>query len=155
MSTREFPLIRHTARVQPLEQQSRTMGGFSVWSHSSRLTALWALCDSFCVLLAAVLAARVYFGNFLQDESILRTQGMFSHTPWLTVFYFGWYCLSLILVSRRMHLYAPIQLRNTLHDQRLTIQACFTAGLLLSGALYLARGEVISRGVVLLTLAFT
>jgi exopolysaccharide biosynthesis polyprenyl glycosylphosphotransferase len=97
----------------------------------------------------------VYFGNFLQDDSILRTQGMFSHTPWPTLFYFCWYCLSLVLVSRRMHLYAPIQLRNTLHDQRLTIQACFTAGLLLSGALYFARGEIVSRGVVLLTLAFT
>jgi exopolysaccharide biosynthesis polyprenyl glycosylphosphotransferase len=131
------------------------MGGFTVWSHSSRVIALWALCDSFCVFLAALLAVRVYFGNFLQDESIFGTQGMFSRTPWLTLFYFCWYCLSLILVSRRMHLYAPIQLRNTLHDQRLTIQACFTAGLLLSGALYFARAEVISRGVVLLTLAFT
>jgi exopolysaccharide biosynthesis polyprenyl glycosylphosphotransferase len=80
---------------------------------------------------------------------------MFSRTPWLTAFYFGWYCLSLIVVSRRMHLYAPIQLRNMLHDQRLTIQACFTAGLLLAGALYIARGEIISRGVVLLTLIFT
>jgi exopolysaccharide biosynthesis polyprenyl glycosylphosphotransferase len=46
-------------------------------------------------------------------------------------------------------------LRNTLHDQRLTIQACFTAGLLLSGALYLGRGQEISRGVVILTIAFT
>jgi exopolysaccharide biosynthesis polyprenyl glycosylphosphotransferase len=126
-----------------------------VRSHSSRVTALWALCDSFCVFLAGVLAVSVYFGNFLQDDSILRTQGMFSHTPWPTLFYFCWYCLSLVLVSRRMHLYAPIQLRNTLHDQRLTIQACFTAGLLLSGALYFARGEIVSRGVVLLTLAFT
>ncbi len=63
--------------------------------------------------------------------------------------------LALILVSRRLHLYAPIQLRNTLHDQRLTIQACCTAGLLLSGALYLARGEVVSRAVVLLTIIFT
>jgi exopolysaccharide biosynthesis polyprenyl glycosylphosphotransferase len=156
MSTREFlPLIRHAHRVQPLEQRSRATGSFSVWSHSSRVTALWALCDSFCVFLAGVLAVRVYFGNFLQDDSILRTQGMFSHTPWLTLFYFCWYCLSLILVSRRMNLYAPIQLRNTLHDQRLTIQTCFTAGLLLSGALYFARGEIVSRGVVLLTLAFT
>jgi exopolysaccharide biosynthesis polyprenyl glycosylphosphotransferase len=126
-----------------------------MWSHSLRVTILWALCDSFCVLLAAIVAVRVYFGNFLQDHSILRMQGMFNHTPWLTLFYFSWYCLSLVLVSRRMHLYAPIQLRNTLHDQRLTIQACFTAALLLSGALYFARGEIVSRGVVLLTLAFT
>jgi exopolysaccharide biosynthesis polyprenyl glycosylphosphotransferase len=80
---------------------------------------------------------------------------MLSASPWLSLFYLCWFMLSLILVSRRLHLYAPIQLRNTLHDQRLTIQACFTAGLLLSGALYLGRGQEISRGVVILTIAFT
>ena len=73
---------------------------------------------------------------------------MLSASPWLSLFYLCWFMLSLILVSRRLHLYAPIQLRNTLHDQRLTMQACFTAGLLLSGALYLARGQEVSRGVV-------
>ena len=50
---------------------------------------------------------------------------------------------------------APCRLRNTLHEQRLTIQACLTAGLLLSGALYLVRGEVISRGVVIITVVAT
>src|ERR1700678_4658528 len=68
-----------------------------------------------------------------------------------------WACfiLSLILISKRYHLYGPIQMRNTLHEQRLTIQACLTAGLLLSGALYLVRGEVISRGVVIITVVAT
>jgi exopolysaccharide biosynthesis polyprenyl glycosylphosphotransferase len=37
----------------------------------------------------------------------------------------------------------------------MTIQACVTAGLLLAGALYLSRGEVVSRGVVVLTITFT
>ncbi len=63
--------------------------------------------------------------------------------------------LSLILVSKRYHLYGPMQMRNTLHEQRLTIQACLTAGLLLSGTLYLVRGEVISRGVVIITVVAT
>ncbi len=127
---------------------------FGVWAHSMRVTFLWALCDVLSVLLAAALAV-FYLGNYLADNSVFQTQGMFSRNPWLTTLYLGWFTLALILVSRRMHLYAPIQLRNTLHDQRMTIQACLTAGLLLSGALYFARGQVVSRGVVLLTIGFT
>ncbi|HEY1965279.1 MAG TPA: sugar transferase [Acidobacteriaceae bacterium] len=127
----------------------------SFWSHSARVAVFWALCDIFCVLVATTAAIRIYLGNFTSDESVFQTQSMLSASPWLSLFYLCWFILSLILVSRRLHLYAPIQLRNTLHDQRLTIQACFTAGLLLSGALYLGRGQEISRGVVILTIAFT
>ena len=127
----------------------------SFWSHSARVAVFWALCDMFCVLVATTAAIRIYLGNFTSDESVFQTQSMLSASPWLSLFYLCWFMLSLILVSRRLHLYAPIQLRNTLHDQRLTIQACFTAGLLLSGALYLGRGQEISRGVVILTIAFT
>ncbi|HEV3151857.1 MAG TPA: sugar transferase [Acidobacteriaceae bacterium] len=127
----------------------------SFWSQPARVAVFWALCDIFCVLVATAAAIRIYLGNFTSDASVFETQSMLSASPWLSLFYLCWFILSLILVSRRMHLYAPIQLRNTLHDQRLTIQACFTAGLLLSGALYLGRGQEISRGVVILTIAFT
>jgi len=76
---------------------------------------------------------------------------MFHSHPAILLGCLGWFILSLVLVSKRYHLYGPMQLRNTLHEQRLTIQACLTAGLLLSGALYLVRGEIISRGVVIIT----
>jgi len=106
-------------------------------------------------LIAAAAAVRLYLGNFLENDSVFQAQSMLSNSPWQSMFYLGWFILSLILVSRRLHLYSPIQLRNTLHDQRLTIQACFTAGLLLCGALYIARGQMVSRGVVVLTVIFT
>ncbi len=156
MSTPEF--IRHMQMMEgsPKEGTSaRAKGRMKVWTNSVRVPFLLALADIFCVLTAAVLSVRVYLGAFIGQRRLVQTQEMFSHRPALTLFYLGWFMLALVLVSRRMHLYAPIQLRNTLHDQRLTIQACFTAGLFLSGALYFARGEVISRGVVLLTLMFT
>jgi len=108
-----------------------------------------------CVLIAAAIAVRVRLGNYITDDSVFETQSMLSTSPWLSLFYLCWFILALILVSKRLHLYAPIQLRNTLHDQRLTLQACGTAGLLLSGALYLAHGQVVSRAVVLLTVLFT
>jgi exopolysaccharide biosynthesis polyprenyl glycosylphosphotransferase len=156
MSTPEFvPRLSSAERFH--STASRPVGGVrsNIWSHSFRVALFRALCDMLCVVIAAALAVRVYLGNFITDDSVFQTQSMFSGNPWLSVFYLGWFILALILVSRRLHLYTPIQLRNTLHDQRLTIQACFTAGLLLAGALYFARGEVVSRGVVLLTITFT
>jgi len=61
------------------------------------------------------------------------------------------FAISLVLTSRRLHLYTPARLTSFLHEQRLSVQACFTAGLLLTGTLYLVHAEDIPRGIVLLT----
>jgi exopolysaccharide biosynthesis polyprenyl glycosylphosphotransferase len=156
MSTPEFvPHIQGVARFHSAGTRTVERVRSNIWSHSFRVALFWAFCDTLCVLIAATAAIRVYLGNFIGDESVIQTQSMLSASPWLSLFYLCWFILALILVGRRLRLYAPIQLRNTLHDQRLTIQACFTAGLLLSGALYLGRGQEISRGVVTLTVAFS
>jgi exopolysaccharide biosynthesis polyprenyl glycosylphosphotransferase len=52
-------------------------------------------------------------------------------------------------------LYGPIHNRGGLHEQRMTIQATFTAGLLLCGTLYLSSGEAISRVVIALVVVLT
>jgi len=62
------------------------------------------------------------------------------------------FAVSLIVTSRRLHLYTPIRLTSFLHEQRLSVQACFTSGLLLTGTLYLVHAEDISRTIVLMTL---
>ena len=45
--------------------------------------------------------------------------------------------------------------RSGLHEQRMTVQATLTSGLLLCGTLYLSSGEAISRVVVALMVVFT
>jgi exopolysaccharide biosynthesis polyprenyl glycosylphosphotransferase len=156
MSTPEFvPRIQGVQRFHSAGTRTVDRVRSSFWSHSFKVALFWAFCDMLCVVIATAAAIRIYLGNFIGDESVIETQSMLSGSPWLSLFYLFWFILSLILVGRRLRLYAPIQMRNTLHDQRLTIQACFTAGLLLSGALYLGRGEAISRGVVVLTVVFT
>ncbi len=52
---------------------------------------------------------------------------------------------ALILTSRRLQLYTPIRITSILREQRLSLQACFTSGLLLTGTLYLIHGQDISR----------
>ena len=58
---------------------------------------------------------------------------------------------ALIVTSRRLQLYTPARLNGFLHEQTLSVQACFTAGLLLCGALYLMHAGNIPRTIVLIT----
>lgn len=62
------------------------------------------------------------------------------------------FTVALILTSRRLHLYSPNRLGGFLHEQRLTLQACFTSGLLLTGTLYLVHASDIPRIIVVTTL---
>ena len=71
---------------------------------------------------------------------------------------FGLLCffaVSLIVTSNRLNLYAPARLNDVLHEQRLSMQACLTSGLLLTGTLYLVHAEDISRTIVLVTIGLT
>ena len=67
----------------------------------------------------------------------------------------GFFAVSLIVTSKRLNLYMPARLNNILHEQRLSLQACLTSGLLLTGALYLVHAEDISRTIVLVTIGLT
>ena len=61
------------------------------------------------------------------------------------------FAVTLIYTSRRLKLYSPIRLSNAIREQRLSLQACLTSGLLLTGALYLVHAEDIPRTIVLVT----
>jgi exopolysaccharide biosynthesis polyprenyl glycosylphosphotransferase len=61
------------------------------------------------------------------------------------------FTVALIIISRRMHLYTPQRVPSFLDEQRLSIQACFTSGLLLTGTLYLVHAQDIPRSIVLIT----
>lgn len=75
--------------------------------------------------------------------------------PQILILYICWYALCLIFFSRSYGLYGPIQGRGGLHEQRMTIQASLTAGLVLCGTLYLASGAEVSRIVVMFTVLFS
>jgi exopolysaccharide biosynthesis polyprenyl glycosylphosphotransferase len=61
------------------------------------------------------------------------------------------FAFTLIITSRRLQLYSPTRLTSFLHEQRLSVQACLTSGLLLTGTLYLVHAEDIPRTIVLIT----
>jgi lipopolysaccharide/colanic/teichoic acid biosynthesis glycosyltransferase len=65
------------------------------------------------------------------------------------------FSLILLFLSRARGLYGPLQSLGGWREQRLTVQACLTAGLILVGGLYVAREASISRAVVIATLLST
>jgi len=75
----------------------------------------------------------------------------FGRSMWILLGFLCVFTFTLIVISRRMHLYTPERLTNFLHEQRLSAQACLTSGLLLTGALYMVRAIYIPRGIVLST----
>jgi exopolysaccharide biosynthesis polyprenyl glycosylphosphotransferase len=70
----------------------------------------------------------------------------------LLLILFGAFTIALLMIGRQLNLYAPMRMSSFLHEQRLSVQACFIAGLLLTGTLYLFRVEWIPRGVVLMVI---
>jgi exopolysaccharide biosynthesis polyprenyl glycosylphosphotransferase len=61
------------------------------------------------------------------------------------------FAISLMITSQRLNLYVPTKLGSILREQRSSVQACITSGLLLTGTLYLVHAEDIPRSIVLLT----
>jgi exopolysaccharide biosynthesis polyprenyl glycosylphosphotransferase len=82
-----------------------------------------------------------------------------SHWPVLTLplepRYLLFFLVSLILVNRREGLYGPLQTHSFWHELRRTIQACFTAGLLLCGGMYVMHDTSSSRAIVAYLLCLT
>lgn len=61
------------------------------------------------------------------------------------------FTVALLFTSRRLNLYSPTRLYSFLHEQRLSVQACLTSGLLLTGTLYLVHATDIPRSIVVIT----
>jgi exopolysaccharide biosynthesis polyprenyl glycosylphosphotransferase len=115
---------------------------------------MWMVTDALTVVAAAVIATLYRLDNSLLDASKKFWQGTLIRggSVGIELALLGGFIAALILTSRRLQLYSPARLNGFLHEQRLSVQACFTSGLLLMGALYLLHAGNISRAIVLLTL---
>lgn len=123
-------------------------------SRNSRVaTKLWMVLDALTVLGAATAttfykfrttpiqgARDIWHGTLFQGRSVGILMALLCGFTFV-----------LIMTSRRMHLYTPTRITSFLHEQRLSAQACFTSGLLLTGALYLLKGNDIPRAIVIYT----
>ncbi|HEY4380842.1 MAG TPA: sugar transferase [Acidobacteriaceae bacterium] len=116
---------------------------------------IWAALDLLTVFVAALMALRfrVDVPDNVQATSTLPFLLHSAH--WITWSYVAWFGFLLVILARSYGLYGPILSRNGLNEQRMTVQAALTAGLLLCGTLYLRRAQGVSREVVILLVVFS
>jgi exopolysaccharide biosynthesis polyprenyl glycosylphosphotransferase len=128
---------------------------FGIFRRPSVTSLVWASLDMLTVLLAGILAMRLHAALPAEVPTMYVVPHLIHTSPHLLMFYFAWFAVCLTFFMRSFGLYGPIQNRGGLHEQRMTIQASLTSGLLLCGTLYLSNGTDISREIVLLMVAFS
>lgn len=116
---------------------------------------MWMLLDALTVLVSVVAATtwEKHMGPMTGARQFYHGSLIHGRSMGILLALMCGFTLVLIVISRRLHLYQPTSLTNMLHEQRLSVQACFSAGLLLTGTLYLLHAADIPRGIVLSTLA--
>lgn len=116
---------------------------------------VWASLDLLTVITAGWLAliARTAFphGTHLFGALVIAWHAV----SFELLVYSCWFSLCLMFFMRLYGLYSPVQNRSGLHEQRMTVQATMTAGLVLCGTLYLLRGDTISRAVIIVLVSLT
>jgi exopolysaccharide biosynthesis polyprenyl glycosylphosphotransferase len=124
-------------------------------SEAALNTSIMMAADGLAVLLALCLASIFRFD---------LSPTMWLHgRPWplngrdfpIHAGYLLFFALALLIINRRDGCYGPLQAQGSLHEQRKTIQACFGAGLLLCGGLYVVHDTTVSRGFVAYFIALT
>ena len=117
-------------------------------------SVVWAGLDIVSALLAGLLAFQIRLdGELVSPPGVVaKLTHVAPLNTLVTMLVFGVY---LVLISRVFGLYHASDTHSGLHEQRMTVQAVLTAGLLLCGTLYLTRAYAISRIVVVVTVFVT
>jgi exopolysaccharide biosynthesis polyprenyl glycosylphosphotransferase len=111
--------------------------------------------DFVCALAAGFIAFRVRLDPVVEPTSHAVLRHLEAAAPLSSIAYLLVFSVYLVIFAQVYGLYRPTESRSGLNEQRLTIQATMTSGLLLCGTLYLTRAFEVSRIVVAVTVAVT
>ena len=114
----------------------------------------WTLLDFLSAIVGGFIAIRIRFVS-APAAYTGEMQRLLNIFPLISIAYLVIFSLSVVMFARVYGLYRSPEVRSGLNEQRLTIQAVLTAGLLLCGTLYVMRAIAVSRIVVALTLVLT
>ncbi|MDE1154113.1 MAG: sugar transferase [Acidobacteriaceae bacterium] len=115
---------------------------------------VWAGLDALSALVAGIVAFRIRLEGTMPLRESLWTR-LTMDAPMLSLIYLCVFTVYFVLFMRFYGLYRPGDNHSGLHEQRMTIQATLTAGLLLCGTLYVLHAYEVSRLVVLYTVLLT
>ena len=118
-------------------------------------TLIWGVFDFLSAIVAGLIAFRIRLNPQAAPEGSVLMRHLTQMAPLVSIAYLLVFGVYLLIFARLYGLYKPSDVRSGLNEARLTIQATFTAGLLLCGTLYLTRQYAVSRIVVGLTVILT
>jgi exopolysaccharide biosynthesis polyprenyl glycosylphosphotransferase len=118
------------------------------------MAKLWMVLDGLTVLGAVVLATlyELDTGPLAGAKGFWQGTLINGRSKGLLLALLCGFTFALVVISQRLHLYTPERLTSFLHEQRLSVQACVSSGLLLTATLYLLRAQDIPRRIVVVTL---
>jgi exopolysaccharide biosynthesis polyprenyl glycosylphosphotransferase len=128
---------------------------YGLFKRPSVASLIWATLDLMTAAFACVIALRFRATVPSELHRVSVITYILHSAPKILLLYVSWYGFLLVSFARSYGLYGPLQNRSGLHEQRMTVQATLTSGLLLCGTLYLARAEMVSRIVVVLMVLLT
>jgi len=122
--------------------------------HADGDSRLWILSDVLTIVLSCVVATtfELHTGFVAGAREFYHGKLFHGRSMGILLEIVCVFTFALVVTSRRMRLYNPASVTNFLHEQRLSVQACLTSGLLLTGTLYLLHAADIPRSIVLITL---
>jgi exopolysaccharide biosynthesis polyprenyl glycosylphosphotransferase len=151
MATSDFwQRMSASVLASPREQESSVERTGRNWSSKG---GFWIISDILTILGSAAIAT-VYKLHSIPSagaQGFWRDTLFYGRSVSILLALLCGFASALVMTSRRLHLYTPFRLTSTLHEQKLSVQACLYSGLLLAGTLYLIHAQDISRGVVLIT----
>jgi exopolysaccharide biosynthesis polyprenyl glycosylphosphotransferase len=116
---------------------------------------IWLFLDCLSVIVSGLIAFRLRLETPIDPAGGTLLQQITGPAPLVLFLYLLLFCFYLVVFGRIYGLYRSTDSRSGLHEQRMTLQATLTAGLLLCGTLYLLRAYAVSRLVMLMTVLLT
>jgi FlaA1/EpsC-like NDP-sugar epimerase len=127
----------------------------SVLARPSFTIMLWAALDFLSAIIAGFIAFRLRLDPIVYPTSHTVLRHLEQTAPLISIAYLIIFSFYLVLSAQIYGLYRSTDIRSGLNEQRLTVQATLTAGLLLCGTLYIMRAYAVSRIVVAVTITLT
>ncbi|HWT67199.1 MAG TPA: hypothetical protein VN151_13880, partial [Terracidiphilus sp.] len=135
--------------------QSTVAAGAGTGTHHTRSKFwFWILLDILSVFISAAIATSIEKhislltgARAIYHGALLRGGSMEILAALLIGF-----TIALVIVSNHHNLYHPTAITSFLHEQRMSAQSCLTAGLLLTGVLYMVHSVDIPRRIILFTI---
>ncbi len=116
---------------------------------------VWAMLDFVSALIAGFIAFRIRLDPVVKPTRHAVLRHLEATAPLVSIGYLLVFSVYLVVFARLYGLYRSQDVRSGLNEQRLTVQATLTAGLMLCGTLYVMKQYSVSRLVVALTIVIT